>query len=509
MVTTQEHVPILQEKDGSIWVRRLPHERLLRTIGKVAEQEGIEVFLVGGAVRDALLGQKTNDLDFVTLGAGSGLRLAEALVPVLKARKVHFYPNFGTAAIRIPPRGRRKEPLVLEFVGARKESYRRDSRKPIVEEGTLEDDLARRDFTVNAMAVALNPGRFGKLVDPFGGLRDLQKRVLRTPLDPLQTFDDDPLRMLRAARFAAQLDFDVHPEAVEAMKARAPRIKIVSQERITDELQKMICTPHPSRGFRILHETGLLKYILPELDALAGVETVAGYRHKDNFYHTLQVLDNIVNLTQDRPCEETRWLRWAALLHDIGKARTKRFVPGEGWTFHGHEEVGARMVPKIFRRLKLPMDERMAYVQKLIRLHHRPIALVDEQVTDSAIRRLLFEAGDDIDDLMLLVRADVTSRNPRRVRRYLRAFDRLEKRMAEVEEKDRIRNFQPPVSGHEIMEVLGLSPGPAVGKIKEAIKEAILEGIIPNEHDAAFAYMMQIKDRILSEEAAPQTAPEK
>ena len=489
----------LEVKDNRTVLTRLPYESLLRQIGAIADELGIEVYLVGGAVRDALLNRPTTDLDFVSIGAGSGIRLAQEIARKLGVGLAHVYPNFGTAAVRIPAGKFSDEPLVLEFVGARKESYRKNSRKPIVEEGTLADDLARRDFTINAMAVALNANRWGELIDPFHGLADLQSGILRTPLDPLTTFEDDPLRMLRAARFAAQLGFRIHPETFEAMKQKAHRIQIVSPERITDELQKIICAPRPSIGFKILYDAGLLQYILPELTALAGVETIEGYKHKDNFLHTLQVVDNVARMTTDRPCEETRWLRWAALLHDIAKSRTKRFIPGEGWTFHGHEERGARWIPRIFKRLRLPTDERMKYVQKLIRLHHRPVALVDEQVTDSAIRRLLFEAGDDIEDLMLLVRADITSRNPRRVRRYLEAFDRLEKRMAEVEEKDRIRNFQPPISGHEIMEILGLSPGRAVGRIKEAIKEAILEGTIPNEREAALTYMMRIKDQVLQE----------
>ncbi len=388
-------------------------------------------------------------------------------------------------------------PTVLEFVAARRESYRSTSRKPIVEEGTLEDDQLRRDFTINAMAIQVNLERFGILIDPFDGRKDLKKRLIRTPLDPALTFEDDPLRMIRAARFAAQLGFEIHPEARAAMKLKAERVKILSQERISDELQKIICAPVPSVGFKLLDETGLLQYVLPELVELKGVEEVDGHRHKDNFFHTLQVLDNVAELTADRPCDETRWLRWAALLHDVAKPATKRFVPETGWTFHGHEDRGARMIPRIFRRLRFPADDRLRYVQNLVLLHHRPIALVDEVVTDSAIRRLLFDAGGDIDDLMVLVRADVTSKNPRRVRRYLNAFDRVEEKMAEVEEKDRLRNFQPPVDGNEIMEVLGLKPGPEVGRIKEAIKDAILDGVIPNEHDAAFDYMMRIKDQIL------------
>lgn len=472
----------------------LPHEDLLRTIGAVADEAAIEAYAIGGAVRDAFLGRPTTDLDFVSVGPGSGIRLAEALAERLGGRPVHVYESFGTAAIRLPER---EGGLVLEFVGARKESYRHDSRKPLVEEGTIEEDQARRDFTVNALAIALNAGRFGNLIDPFGGIIDLMGRRLRTPLDPRQTFEDDPLRMLRAARFAAQLGFEVDVEALRALREKAPRIEIVSAERIAEEINKIILAPKPSVGFEILYDSGLLEHVFPELSALAGVETVGGHAHKDNFYHTLGVLDNLAEATAAMEEERALWLRWAALLHDIAKPETKRFIPGQGWTFHGHEERGARQVPALFRRLKLPLDERMKYVQKLVRLHHRPVALVDEDVTDSAVRRLLFEAGDDVDDLMRLVRADITSQNPRRVRRYLAGFDRVEEKMREVEEKDRLRNFQPPVDGHEIMEALGVEEGVAVGMVKEWIREAILEGEIPNEHEAAFAYLMRRKEEAL------------
>jgi len=474
-----------------------PYAPLLRRIGELGQQHEIPVYAVGGVVRDLFLDRPTTDIDFVTVGPGTGIRLARLVARALGGHTVHVYENFGTAAIRVPTPDR-SGVFVLEFVAARRESYRKDSRKPIVEDGTLEDDLRRRDFTINTMAIDLWPSRWGTLIDPFHGRRDLRQRLLRTPLDPRQTFEDDPLRMIRAARFAAQLNFRVETDTFAAMHEKAHRVEILSQERITDELQKILCAPQPSIGFKILEATGILARIFPELVALKGVETIDGHRHKDNFFHTLQVVDNVARMTADRPCEDDAvWLRWAALLHDIAKPATKRFVPGTGWTFHGHEDLGARMVPRIFRRLKLPMDERMAYVQKLVRLHHRPVALVDEQVTDSAIRRLLFEAGDGLEDLMLLVRADITSKNPRRVRRYLEAFDRLEARMAEVEEKDRMRNFQPPVDGEEIMRTLGIGEGVAVGIIKEAIKEAILEGRIPNEHDAAFQYMMEIKDEAL------------
>ncbi len=474
-----------------------PFAGVLRSVGAAAADAGIEAYAVGGVVRDLLLGRGTIDIDFVSLGPRSGLRLAEAVASRLGGTSVHHYENFGTAAIRIPLADRAGETMVLEFVGARRESYRSDSRKPIVEEGSLEDDQRRRDFTVNAMGIHLSERRFGDVIDPFDGRGDLERRLLRTPLDPLVTFEDDPLRMIRAARFATQLEFSIDEATYGAMMRKAQRVTMLSRERVIDELQKIVAAPEPSTGFRILYEAGLLAHILPELVALRGVEAIDGHRHKDNFFHTLQVLDNLAVLTDRLPGEETLWLRWAALLHDIAKPRTKRFAEGVGWTFHGHEERGARMVPGIFKKLKLPLDDRMRYVQKLVRLHHRPVALVDEHVTDSAVRRLLFDAGDDIEDLMTLVRADITSKNPRRVQRYLDAFDRVDERLVEVEEKDRLRSFQPPVDGLEIMEALNLPPSKAVGLLKEAVREAILEGQIPNEHDAAFAYLMEIKDDIL------------
>ena len=478
----------------------LPHEPVLRTIGAVADRLGLEAYLVGGAVRDGFLDRPTTDLDFVSIGPGSGIRLAEAVAEEMGGRTAHVYPKFGTAAIRLPEsedEGTGDGPLVLEFVGARKESYRADSRKPIVEDGTLEEDQARRDFTINALAIALNAGRFGNVIDPFGGMIDLVGKKLRTPLDPRETFEDDPLRMLRAARFAAQLGFSVDTEALRAMQEKAPRVEILSQERVTDEFQKIVASKRPSVGFKMLFEAGILQHLLPELTDLAGVETVGGQSHKDNFFHTLEVVDNVAEATHDWDEEDARWLRWAALLHDNAKPETKRFSKEQGWTFHGHEDRGARKVPQIFRRLKLPLDERMSYVQKLVVLHHRPVALVDESVTDSAVRRLLFDAGDDIDDLMLLVRADITSKNPQRVRRYLSAFDRVEEKFAEVEEKDRLRHFEPPVDGYEVMETLGVEEGVAVGIAKEWIREAILEGDIPNEHDAAYAYLVEHKDEAL------------
>jgi poly(A) polymerase len=485
-----------------------PFEPLLRRIGRIAAREGIEAYAVGGMVRDVLLGRATTDLDFVTVGPDTGIQLAEAVADALDGHTAHVYPKFGTAAVRVPAgevldppgdgtREADDDVLVLEFVAARKESYRSHSRKPDVEPGTLEDDQRRRDFTVNALAIHLHPDRFAELIDPFDGLRDLEQETLRTPLGPDATFEDDPLRMIRAARFATQLDFWIDEEAFAAMRHNASRVDILSQERITDELQKIIVADQPSTGFKILESTNILERILPELARMKGVETVDGVSHKDNFYHTLQVVDNVAERTADRPAEETRWLRWAALFHDIAKPDTKRYSAEEGWTFHGHEDKGARMVPDLFRQLKLPLDDRMKYVQKLVRLHHRPIALVDDDVTDSAVRRLLYEAGDDIDDLMTLVRSDVTSSNPHRRRRYLRAFDGVEQHMAAVEEKDRLRNFEPPVDGYEIMETLGIDEGVSVGIAKTWIREAILDGEIPNEHDAAYDYLMAIKDEAL------------
>lgn len=475
-----------------------PHADLLRAVGKIAEREGIETYAVGGTVRDALLGRPTSDIDFVSVGNGAGLRLASAIQHELGGSEVHRYENFGTAAVRIH-HGPSDEHLVLEFVGARKESYDRASRKPAVESGSMEDDQRRRDFTINALAVDVHPAAFGTLVDSFGGVADLNAGVIRTPLDPETTFEDDPLRIIRAARFATQLGFEIDPVTLAGMRIKAERVKILSGERVSEEINKILCADKPSVGFRWLYDAGVLHHLLPDLVALQGVEAVDGVRHKDNFFHTLKVVDNLVESLGGRGCPDTLWLRWAALLHDIGKTSTKRFTEGAGWSFHGHEERGARMVKKIFRHLRLPVDERMKYVQTMIRLHHRPVALVDDHVTDSAVRRLLFDAGDHIEELMLLVRADITSKNPRRVRRYLNAFDGVEEKFREVEEKDHLRNFQPPVNGAEIMKVLEIPPSPAIGVIKSAIREAILDGKIPNEHQAAYDYMFAIKDELLAE----------
>ena len=467
--------------------------RRLRDVGRIAHEANLEAYAVGGLVRDLIMQRPTTDIDFVTVGSGTGIALAQHVGKALRGSRVHVYKNYGTAAVRIPARGD-DAAIVLEFVAARRESYQRNSRKPRVEDGTLIDDLRRRDFTVNALAMHVHPARFGEIVDPFGGLQDLARGLLKTPLPAQETFDDDPLRMVRAARFAAQLNFEIHDDALAAMTAHAARLAIVSQERITDEVQKIIMSAHPDVGFTRLLETGLLTQFLPELEALKGAETRDGIGHKDNFTHTLKVLENVIAATNAQPPEATRWLRWAALFHDIAKPRCKRFDVKAGWTFHGHEDRGARMVPGLFRKLKLPIDERMEYVQKLVRLHHRPIALVDDHVTDSAVRRLLFDAGNDIEDLMTLVRADVTSKNPRRVRKYLNAFDHVDAKLVEVEANDQIRNFQPPLRGEEIMEALGVSEGLAVGIVKTRVREAILDGAIANDHEAAVALMMTMVD---------------
>lgn len=450
---------------------------VLNLIGTTADSMQKEAYVVGGFVRDYLLKRKKGIADIDIVASGSGIELAiEVAVKLGISNDLTIYRNFGTALIR-------NNGINIEFVGARKESYRHDSRKPEVEEGSIRDDQNRRDFTINALAICINAGRFGELIDPFNGRKDLESRIIRTPRDPQITFSDDPLRMMRAIRFASELDFDIEPDTFEAIKKNVDRIKIISQERISAELEKIILSNKPSYGFKLLFHSGLLAIVFPELAALQGVETVNKISHKDNFYHTLQVLDNVAMQSPDL------WLRWAAILHDIAKPRTKRFDPLAGWTFHGHEDLGARMVPALFRRLKLPLDERMKRVQKLVRLHLRPIALVDEDVTYSAIRRLLFESGNDIDSLMMLCRADITSKNQDKVMRYLRNFEMVAKKIQEVEEKDRIRNFQPPVSGEEIMAYFGIGPSREVGVIKNQIKDAILEGSIHNDHSEAFEFM--------------------
>ncbi len=449
-------------------------------IANVAANRQVQAFVIGGYVRDLFLKRASHDIDLVVLG--NGIAFAEEVAQKLKV-KVSVFKNFGTASLKY-------QNLELEFVGARKESYRTESRKPIVEDGTLEDDQDRRDFTINALAIALDHENFGELIDPFNGIRDLENKLIRTPLEPSITFSDDPLRMMRAVRFAAQLGFSIDPLALEAIKTTRERIKIVSQERITEELNKIIASPKPSVGFIYLFDTGLLQLIFPQMSALHGVDYINGKAHKDNFYHTLQVLDNIAENTTDL------WLRWAAILHDIAKPATKRFEPGHGWTFHGHEDKGARMVPKIFAQLKLPLNEKLKLVQKLVQLHMRPIVLAQEIVSDSAVRRLLFDAGDDLEGLMLLCNADVTTKNEYKVKKYRNNFELVKQKLKDVEARDSIRNWQPPVSGEDIMETFGIKAGREVGIIKSSIRDAILEGEIFNSRPEALKLMIQKGEEI-------------
>ena len=450
---------------------------VFKVASQIVTEKNLQAYVIGGFVRDMLLGRPSKDIDIVVIG--SGLDLAKECAERLRVKKVSLFQNFGTAQFKY-------KDLDVEFVGARKESYRQDSRKPLVENGTLADDQNRRDFTINALALSLHADNFGELIDPFHGEEDLEKGILRTPLDPDTTYSDDPLRMLRAIRFAAQLDFKIEPKSLQSILKNADRLEIISMERIVDECNKIILSDEPSRGFKLLYSTKLLQQFFPEMVALHGVEIINGKSHKDNFYHTLEVLDNVAGKS------DNLWLRWAAILHDIAKPPTKKFDPEIGWTFHGHEDLGARMTPRIFKRLKLPLDQKMKYVQKLVRLHLRPIALVKGFVTDSAIRRLLSEAGDDIEDLMVLCNADITSKNEFKVKKYRQNFDMVLAKLKAVEEKDRIRNFQPPVSGELIMQVYDIAPCAEVGILKSRIKEAILEGEIPNESAAAIEYMLRI-----------------
>lgn len=472
---------------------------ILKKIAHAAEELGVETYLIGGFVRDKIIDRPTKDADIVCVG--DGIELAKTVAKRFKPEpKFSYFKNFGTAHLRIdsskhndsskvlPPIGGEDlggaGALDLEFVGARKESYRYHSRKPEVISGSLKDDQDRRDFTINALAISLNKEDYGKLIDPFNGINDIKKKIIRTPLDPLQTFSDDPLRMMRGIRFASQLGFTIEEKTFQAIKDDADRISIVSQERITDELIKITDSPKPSIGFDLLYQSGLLHIIFPQMVDLAGAEYKDGIGHKDNFYHTLKVLDNISENTDDT------WLRWAAILHDIGKPVTKKFEEDHGWTFHGHEAVGGRMVPKIFSKLKLPLNEKMKFVQKLVELHLRPISLTKENITDSAIRRLLFDAGGDFDALMMLCEADITSKNKSKVKKYMENFQLVRKRCQEVEEKDRIRSWQPPINGEIIMDIFGLKPSKPVGIIKDAIKDAILDGVIPNNYDDAYDFML-------------------
>lgn len=463
-------------------LKRQFEKPIFKKISEAADRLGVECYAVGGYVRDIFLSRDSKDIDVVVVG--SGISVAEELKKELgKGANLSVFKNFGTAQIKY-------KNTEVEFVGARKESYNRDSRKPIVEDGTLEDDQNRRDFTINAMAVCLNSERLGELVDPFNGIQDLRDKIIRTPLDPDITFSDDPLRMMRCIRFATQLGFHINDDTFDALCRNKERIEIISKERIADELNKIILSPIPSKGFVELDRCGLLPLIFPELSAMQGVEVRNGKGHKDNFYHTLEVLDNIAKMT------DNLWLRWSAILHDIAKPATKKWEPKIGWTFHNHNFIGEKMTPMIFRKMKLPMNEKMKYVQKMVGLHMRPIVIASDVVTDSAVRRLLFEAGDDIDDLMTLCEADITSKNQERKQRFLRNFQLVREKLKVLEEKDRIRNFQPPITGEEIMKIFNLQPCREIGSLKSSIKDAILDGIIPNEYEAAYKYMMEKAEKM-------------
>jgi len=459
---------------------------VFKVASKIVTEKNLQAFVIGGFVRDLILERPSKDIDIVVLG--NGLELAQDCATSLRVKKVSVFESFGTAQFKY-------KDLDVEFVGARKESYRSDSRKPIVENGTLEDDQNRRDFTINSMAISLHASNFGDLIDPFDGLKDIENEVLKTPLDPDKTYSDDPLRMMRAIRFASQLNFKIEKNSLESILHNSERLKIISIERVMDEFNKIMLSPEPSRGLKLLYSTQLLHQFFPEMIRLKGIETIDGKSHKDNFYHTLEVIDNVSEHTDDL------WLRWAALMHDIAKPPTKRFDPEVGWTFHGHEDLGAKITPKIFKRLKLPLDHKMKYVQKLVKLHLRPIALVKGTVSDSAIRRLLFEAGDDIEDLMKLCNADITSKNEFKVKKYKNNFDLVRQKLKAVEEKDRVRNFQPPISGDIILQTFNLKPCNEIGIIKNRIKEAILEGTIQNNFDDAHSLMLKIGEEIGLKEA--------
>ena len=451
-------------------------KRIFETISNVGNEIGQDAFVIGGYVRDQLLNRETKDIDIVAIG--SGIDFAKKTAKKLKSSPVKIFKSFGTAMIIV-------DDIEVQFVGARKESYRSNSRNPKVEIGTFEEDQKRRDFTINALAISLNSKDYGQLIDPFNGLNDLKNKILKTPLDPNLTFSDDPLRMMRAIRFSSQLDFKIEKETLNAISKNADRIKIVAQERITEELNKIILSNRPSSGFKLLEETGLLKIIFPEFQLLKGIENINGKSHKDNFYHTLKVLDNILPFSKGN-----LWLRWAALLHDIAKPNTKRFNSTHGWTFHGHEDKGARMVPSIFRKLKLPLDNKMKYVQKLVLLHLRPISLTNESITDSALRRLLFESGDELEDLMTLCKSDITSKNKEKKIKYLNRFENVKEKLRDLEDRDKIKNWQPPIDGKEIMDTFNIKPCKEVGILKESIKNAILDGIIKNSYDDAKGYML-------------------
>ena len=454
----------------------LKSKRIFETISNVGNEIGQDAFVIGGYVRDQLLNRETKDIDIVAIG--SGIDFAKKTAKKLKSSPVKVFKSFGTAMIIV-------DDIEVQFVGARKESYRSNSRNPKIETGTFEEDQKRRDFTINALAISLNSKDYGQLIDPFNGLNDLKNKILKTPLDPNLTFSDDPLRMMRAIRFSSQLDFKIEKETLNAISKNADRIKIVAQERITEELNKIILSKRPSSGFKLLEETGLLKIIFPEFQLLKGIENINGKSHKDNFYHTLKVLDNILPFSNGN-----LWLRWAALLHDIAKPNTKRFNSTQGWTFHGHEDKGARMVPSIFRKLKLPLDNKMKYVQKLVLLHLRPISLTNESITDSALRRLLFEAGDELEDLMTLCKSDITSKNKEKKIKYLNRFENVKEKLRDLEDRDKIKNWQPPIDGKEIMDIFNIKPCKEVGILKESIKNAILDGIIKNSYEDAKEYML-------------------